>query len=198
MNQQLREGLLAMDAEDSRIRAELAAEGSLFDGYHPRMQEIHVRDAGRSKEIIAAHGWPGRTVAGDDGAEAAWRMLQHSIGDPEFLRASVPLLEAAIAAGEAPGWQLAFPVDRIRTLEGRPQLYGSQFEFDSTGVLNPSPIEDPERVNERRKAVGLNTIEERTREIHEQAVRDGEHPPKDRDAYDRRFHAWLREAGWRK
>jgi hypothetical protein len=27
--------------EDHRVRAELAADGSLFDGYHPRMRAVH-------------------------------------------------------------------------------------------------------------------------------------------------------------
>lgn len=45
--QSLREELLATEAEDRRVRAELAADGSLFDGYHPRMAEVHRRNAGR-------------------------------------------------------------------------------------------------------------------------------------------------------
>ncbi len=52
----LREGLLAMAAEDRRVRAELAADGSLFDGYHPRMAEVHRRNAARLTEILDRHG----------------------------------------------------------------------------------------------------------------------------------------------
>lgn len=36
-----------MRAEDERVRAELAADGSLLDGYHPRMAEAHRRNASR-------------------------------------------------------------------------------------------------------------------------------------------------------
>ena len=36
----IRSELLAMAREDHRVRTELAADGSLFDGYHPRMRAV--------------------------------------------------------------------------------------------------------------------------------------------------------------
>ncbi len=71
-----------MQEEDQRVRAELAADGSLFAGYHPRMEEVHKRNAAWLKQMIADYGWPGLSLVGEDGAEAAWRIAQHSIGDP--------------------------------------------------------------------------------------------------------------------
>jgi hypothetical protein len=41
MNESLRAEPLGMAQEDSRVRSELATDGSLFDGYHPTMQEVH-------------------------------------------------------------------------------------------------------------------------------------------------------------
>jgi hypothetical protein len=41
MDNVLREELLVMAAEDPAGRAELAADSSLFQGYHPRMQAVH-------------------------------------------------------------------------------------------------------------------------------------------------------------
>ena len=40
MNDTLRNELLTMVVEDRQVRAELAADGSLFEGYHPRMREV--------------------------------------------------------------------------------------------------------------------------------------------------------------
>jgi hypothetical protein len=59
MNQLLRDKLVSMKEEDLRVRAELAADGSLFDGYHPRMEEVHRHNASQLREIIDVHGWPG-------------------------------------------------------------------------------------------------------------------------------------------
>lgn len=39
--------LLALEAEDLRVREELVRDGTLFDGYHPRMREVHERNAYR-------------------------------------------------------------------------------------------------------------------------------------------------------
>ena len=45
MNDVLRHQLLAMVAEDRRVRAELAATGELYRGYAPRMEDVHRRNA---------------------------------------------------------------------------------------------------------------------------------------------------------
>ena len=68
----LRAELLAMAAEDLAVRAELARSGALFDSYHPRMREVHERNAGRLGAILEAHGWPGRSFVGEDASAAAW------------------------------------------------------------------------------------------------------------------------------
>lgn len=197
MNAALRDELLAMEAEDIRVRAELLEAGSLGDGYNPRMREVHERNAARLKEIVAEYGWPGRSLAGPDGSHAAWRIVQHAIGDPPFQRSCVSAIEESVAAGEAPLAQLAFLLDRIRYFEGKPQLYGTQFDWDENGELNAWPIEDPEHVDERRRSAGLNPIAERTREIRDQAAREGDTGPTDRQEQKRKFEAWLRETGWR-
>lgn len=186
-----------MEAEDIRVRAKLLEAGSLADGYHPRMREVHERNTARLKQIVAEHGWPGRSLVGTDGSHAAWRIAQHAIGDPPFQRTCVSAIEKSVAADDAPLAQLAFLVDRVRYFEGKLQLYGTQFEWDENGELNPSLIEDPARVDERRERAGLNTIAEGTREMREQASREGDNGPKDREEQKRKFEAWLRERGWR-
>jgi hypothetical protein len=193
---QLRRELLAMREEDLRVRAEVIQGSSLFDGYHPRMEEVHRRHAARLKEIIAQHGWPGRTLVGEESTVAAWFIAQHAIGDPPFQRQVLELLREALARGEVPPAAPAFLEDRICCFEGRPQIYGTQFEPDENGVLRPYQIADPEHVNERRGAVGLNTLEERTREL-----RAGQQPEPNPEAhveYERKYQEWLRKVGWRK
>jgi hypothetical protein len=197
MDNALHDELLAMRAEDLHVRAELLERGELGDGYNPFMRQVHERNASRLKKIIAAHGWPGRSLVGEDGSNAAWLIAQHAIGDPAFQRACATAIEESVAKSEAPLAQLAFLVDRIRFFEGRPQIYGTQFLWDASGEMNPWPIEDSDRVDERRRRAGLNTFAERTREIREQATREGDAPPKNRDEYDRNYECWLREVGWR-
>ena len=195
VNDELRRELLAMREEDLRVRAEVIAGSSSFDGYHPRMEEVHKRNATRLKEIIAQHGWPGRSLVGEDGAVAAWFIAQHAISDPPFQRHVLELLREAAHRGEVSAMAVAFLEDRIRACEGRPQIYGTQFEPDEHGIPQPCPIEDPEHVNERRLAIGMNTIEERTREL--QKEQQPEYNPEKHAEYERNYREWLRKVGWR-
>jgi hypothetical protein len=180
-----------MVAADHALRARLVAEGTLFDDYHPEMAGLHRRHAARLGEIVAARGWPGRSLVGDDGAEAAWLVAQHAIGDPPVMRRCLSLVEAAARLGEAPAWQRAYLLDRIRTLEGRLQRYGTQRDWDAGGTLRPLPLEDPAGVDARRAAVGLGPLGDGP------AAADGERPPADPEARRRAFDAWARASGWR-
>ncbi len=160
VNQTLQNELLSMKEEDLRVRAELAADGFLFDGYHPRMEEIHRRNAARLREIIDEHGWPSESLVGENGAEAAWLIAQHAIGEPDFQRLCLKLLKAAADAGEVADWQPAYLEDRIRVFEGRPQLYATQFDIGDNGLPVPYEIEEPDSVDSRRRAVGLESLAE--------------------------------------
>jgi hypothetical protein len=197
MNQELRLELLAMREHDLQVRDEVVKGASAFGGYDPRMEEVHRQNTQRLKEIIAEHGWPGRTLVGEDGMIAAWFIAQHAISDPPFQRRALELIREAHSRSEASAIGAAFLEDRICIMEGRPQVYGTQFEPDEHGIPQPGPIADPEHVNERRKALGMNTIEERTRELQE-----GEQPenpgPEKLAEYHRQLNEWLRRVGWRK
>ncbi len=175
MDKNLKDEILAMAEADQLVLQELAEHGELGSTeYHPRVREVHSRNTQRMKEIVEAHGWPGNDLVGIEGAEAAWMVVQHAVLDIDFMTGCVPLLEKAVAAGQAEGWQLAFLKDRLLTLAGKPQIYGTQFDHDDQGWPIPYPIEDEVHVNRRRAELGLNSLEERVAEMRqlEQWVRD--------------------------
>ncbi|MCD1632094.1 DUF6624 domain-containing protein [Marinobacter shengliensis] len=117
------------------------------------------------KEIIGTHGWPGVSLVGEDAAKAASLVVQHSVSDPEFMDECVSLLEDAFAKEDLAGWQFAFLQDRVLTLSGNRQYYGTQFDVNENGWPTPFPIEDFATVNERRARLGLNSIEERLEQM---------------------------------
>ena len=197
---ELRTQLLALAAEDRRVRSEIAAAGELSRfGYHPRMEEVHGRNAARLRTILAQHGWPDENMVGPDGAEAAWLIVQHAIGDPELQRQSLERIQRAASLGAVPSWQAAFLEDRIRFFEGRPQLYGTQFDWDEAGQLSPAPeTEEPAGVDARRHALGLEPLSEATRQHRKWAAIDNERPPADRGARRREMEEWARRVGWRR
>ncbi|MBI5671184.1 MAG: hypothetical protein HZC41_24570 [Chloroflexi bacterium] len=161
MNEELRYQLLRMQADDLDTRRRLIDAGQLYgphlpkDHYHPDMATVHSRNNALMRGIIEQYGWPGRSLVGDDGGEAAWLVVQHAILDPELQERCLPLLEAAYKAGEVPGRHLATLTDRVRMQKGEPQIYGSILVGDDNGQLIPWTIDDPEQVDKRRAAMGL-------------------------------------------
>lgn len=193
----IRSELLFMAAEDLRVRSELAAGGSLFQGYHPRMRAIHDAHAQRLGRILDALGWPGMSQVGHEAAEAAWLIVQHAIAQPAFQRRALELLRAAVQRGDAAALRAAMLEDRIRTLEGRLQRYGTQFDWDAAGQLSPLPIEDPAGVDARRREIGLRQLEETARNLRAAAEREGERAPENWTARQQAREAWCHEVGWR-
>ncbi len=196
LDQVLAAELISLAAEDGRVRDELARDGSLFQGYHPRMQAIHDRNAGRLTQVIDQHGWPGRSMVGEEAAHAAWLILQHAIGHPALQRRGLALLRET-ARGEVHPVEAAMLEDRIRCFEGRGQLYGTQFDWDEAGHLAPLPIEDAGNVDVRRAEIGLGPLAEDLERRRVAGMRSGEQPPADWSQRRREFEAWLREVGWR-
>ena len=187
--------LIAMAAEDQRVRDELLAEGVLFDGYQPRMAEVHHRNASRLAAIMEELGWPGRSVVGREAADAAWLVLQHAIGDPPVMRRGLELLRT-LPPSEVDPIQVAMLEDRVRTFSGLPQVYGTQFDWGEQGEMQPRQIEDEAHVDERRAALGLPPLAEKLREIRAALARDGERMPDDTAARRRQIDAWERSVGW--
>ena len=194
----LRRDLLEMARLDRSVRAELAASGALFNaGYEPRMARVHQRNARRLRQVIESVGWPGSDLVGSDGAEAAWLILQHAISEPDLLRRTLPLLTAAAREGKADPAHAAMLEDRIRFFEGRPQRYGTQFDWDADGSLSPGEVEDPQLLAERRAAVGLPPLEEQIEDARSRATAEGDLPPADYQAYVDARDQWAANAGWR-
>ena len=169
----LRQMLLDMAAADQALRTELAANGSLFGGYHPRMTALQREHTQRLLAILEMQGWPAASRVGEDGAEAAWLVVQHPIGSPVVMRRGLAFLTAAAERGEAAWWRVAQLDDRIRVLEGRPQRYGTRQHWNEHGELSPLPIDETAGVDDRRAAVGLEPLAAQSRRLRAVAAREG-------------------------
>jgi hypothetical protein len=162
VDDELRRELLARAEEDQRVRNQAPMpKGQYVMRLSPEAAEEWRRvDTGNTRwlaGVLATRGWPGRTMAGEDGAAAAWLLAQHADRDTEQQRAFLEALRGAVAEGEASPAHLAYLEDRVRVADGRPQLYGTQFTV-ADGEFGPFPIEDPDRLDERRAAAGLDTF----------------------------------------
>src|SRR5580765_1884602 len=116
-NDALCTALLRMRSEDLTVRQELLDSGQLGGVYVPRMEAIHINNAARLRELIDQHGWPAEDIAGKDGAEAAWLIAQHAVGEPDFQRQVLRLVTECATAGRIPAWHVAYLEDRIAMYE---------------------------------------------------------------------------------
>lgn len=148
----LREELLKRMREDQRIR--MSADPDMSE-----WQRIDAENTAYMKTVIDKYGWPGKSMVGDDGALAAFLLIQHADTDTAFQKRCLKLLTDAVEREEAKAAHMAYLTDRVLVAEGKPQRYGTQFH-PVDGVSVPFPIEDEAHVDARRKEVGLESLEE--------------------------------------
>ena len=150
---------------DQQLRARMSVDALADTALLRRMLQLDSLHTERLRGIVEAHGWPGKSTYGVDAAQAAFLIVQHSPSHA-FQKEMLALLRAAVAAGEAKSSDAAMLTDRVRSHEGRPQLYGTQFSIRE-GRLVPHPIEDPARLDERRARVGLAPMAEYVAQLRE-------------------------------
>ena len=152
-----------MATEDQRVRstpADRAFARSLTLEQRMAFARVDVANTDRLREIVAAYGWPGRALVGDEGADHAWLIAQHADHQLDSQRLFLKELRGAVEAGDAPARHLAYLTDRVAMNEGRPQRFGTQVGAMQDGAAVPWPIEDPDDVDERRAAMGLPPLSE--------------------------------------
>jgi hypothetical protein len=188
----LRKTLLQLKQRDLDLRAELQADGTLFHGYHPRMEAIHRDNAKKLRVLITRVGWPNEALAGRDGAEAAWLIAQHAIAEPDFMRSCRALLEKEVATGRVPLWQYAYLDDRIRVFEAKPQRFGTQFELTPDGPIL-CQVEGSASLDKRRAQAGLTPIAVRL-----DSMKDEPRPtPREYETKRAAEMKWRVSVGWR-
>lgn len=153
----LRSEVITRAGVDQFLRREIDLAA---DEDKPEWQRIRIVDhanTARMKDVIAKRGWLTSAKVGQDGAAAAWLLVQHADDDPAFQQRCLKLIEA-LPQDEVPGESRALLTDRVLLARGAKQRFGSQFEGDCTNGFTIRPLEDPERVDQRRAAYGLPSL----------------------------------------
>lgn len=188
--------IIGLKNADLKLRDQLILNGQLGEGYNKEMAELHNRNAKVLDKIIDTIGYPTINKVGKDASSAAWLVIQHSIGQPEFMRKCVKLLKNLVKENQADVINLAYLTDRIAVFENNPQLYGTQFDWDENGELSPNHFDELIKVNQRRKSIGLNTLEEQTEVIRKQAKLENQSSPTDFEQRKKEIKEWKKSVGW--
>jgi hypothetical protein len=182
--------------EDLKVRQELFQSGTLFDGYQPKMEKVHLNNAYVLEEIILKIGWPTIDKVGPEASYAAWLVLEHAISRPSLQRKCLTLLTELSGEGLVDPIEVAMLYDRICYFEFRPQKYGTQFDFDENNQLSPWMIDNMEQVDQYRQEIGLPPLKLSIEQMQNVASEEGENPLK---PYQQRYNErkeWSKKVGW--
>jgi hypothetical protein len=144
--------LLKMEAADQQMVMQAIKDSAHWDG------ALCESNTARLKQIIAEIGWPTISKVGQEASLSAWVLVQHSRNDIAFMKDCLSLMKQA-EEGEVPPFNIALLEDSILVVEGRPQIYGTQFGGPEDD-FRPYPIIDEANVDARRASMGLDTFAE--------------------------------------
>lgn len=194
--QSIAEKIISLKNADLQLWNKLIQSGQLGNGYNEEMEKLHNSNAKELRDIVDKIGYPTINKVGKEASEAAWLVIQHAIAQPDFMRKCAQLLEDAVRENTADPKNLAYLTDRIAVFEGKPQMYGTQFDWDEKGELSPNPYDDLGKVNQRRKSIGLNTLEEQTESIRRRVKNENQSSPSDYEKRQQEMNRWREKVGW--
>jgi hypothetical protein len=146
-------GRAAFDKIDFSVLPEAERAPARYEAW----AEVEAQDrANRAafKAMRPATGWFTKDRYSDKARGAAFLIVQHWSGDPAFKRDALARMEPLVATGDVKGTSFAMLYDRVAMMDGRPQRYGTQMVCRQKR-WTLAPLEEPERVDERRKQVGF-------------------------------------------
>lgn len=162
-NQQLADELIKMAKVDqiaAGIRQGKYTEYSVEE-WRSFKDSVFTTHQKRLDEIFNEYGYPGYDLVGERGEQSFWLMTQHSDFNPDFQNKVLQQLEIQVKRNNANSRNFGLLTDRVLINTGKQQIYGTQVDYnwDKCQAFSKN-LEDPDHVNERRKEVGLQPIDE--------------------------------------
>jgi hypothetical protein len=142
--------------EDQRERLLLVANPK-DDKVSAAVQHMDADNLVWLKKLTADNGIPTVAQVGESGVHWTWLLVQHADDDPQFQLSVQALFAQRQAAGELPADDLARLTDRVLLAAGKPQRFGTQFDwfsrrFKPKGIVNLADIES------NRSSLGLMSL----------------------------------------
>jgi len=133
------------------------------------MKKVDADNTAYLKDVVMCHGWIDVKRFGRDAADAAFLIVQHS-GDFPLMLAALPKVENDVKAGRLNSQNFALLYDRLHFMLGGKQRYGTQVVRNAAGKWVVSRLEDPDRVDERRREIGLSPLRDYLEGIGEEVT----------------------------
>jgi hypothetical protein len=134
--------------------------GKIPHWYHPiaaMKKEIGSGNFTQIEHLIEQNGYPTYSMVGKLAADAPLIIINHLEGEETRMK-YLPQIKDACLQKEGSCMEYAKINDRILVNTNKPQTFGMQFRYNSKRQLEPFPIKDPEYVDQKRLAIGLEPI----------------------------------------
>jgi hypothetical protein len=188
--------VISLMQRDIDTREKLIKGGFLQETYNSAMRKVNNENASRLEEIFNTVGIPTVEKVGIEAYKACWFIVQHSIDHPKFMKRYQAALKVIANQNKTYQVDLAYLSDRINFFEGRPQKYGTQFDWDDNYEMSPYQFDSLEKVNIRRKSLGLNTLEDQIIIMRKHIIDTKQKPPMDIARKKAEFSRWKKDVGW--
>lgn len=129
------------------------------------IKKIDINNTKKLKEIIDKQGYPTINKIGVEASDALWLLIQHADLDRDFQIRCLELMKE-MPDGLIKKKNIAYLEDRVRVGTGQPQLYGTQFRRREDGKLVLRDIEDIKNIDQRRKKMGLVSLDEYKKDFY--------------------------------
>lgn len=127
---------------------------------HKKVKEINAINFKRVKEIVEEYGLISISKFGKEASYNTWLLIQHSPQEElTFMKHYLSLMEQN--PQEVVKKNIAYLKDRILVYQNEPQIYGTQLKWNKeNNKWEASKLKNPEKVDELRKEMGLEPLED--------------------------------------
>ncbi len=140
----------AKKGEDDKMKELFFEQKKIFERHIPIL-----------KDIFNKIGYPTIELVGKENSSKYFTLVQHSDSDTNFQEDMLKEITREVKKGNVSGKNFAFLTDRVQLALEKPQIYGTQLNYNTNiGQAYPKNLLDSINVNKRRNEVGLESIEE--------------------------------------
>jgi hypothetical protein len=139
--------------KDQRERARLLANLRDLD-IRDEVLRVDADNLAWLKQLVKDHGVPTVAQVGESGVHWTWLLVQHADEDPQFESSVQPAFAERQQVGELPADDLAKLTDRVLVAAGKPQRFGTQFDWYA-GQFKPKGAENIAEIEVNRQKLGL-------------------------------------------
>ena len=148
------EAIYKNDQTNRQKLQELSKSGANTDELWNTIRNTDDENIVKVTQILDKYGWLGVPDVGVTGSQALFLVIQKA--DLDTQEKYLPLIENSVKEGKTSPVDLAIMKDKMAMRNGENQIYGSQVVNNrASGKIYIYPVIDPDHLDERRKAMGL-------------------------------------------